>query len=42
MNWMYLKSQLKTFPFGQMSIKYEIWKLMFVQCLKIKYGLNKM
>ncbi len=25
-NWKYFKSQYKTFPFGQISIKYEIWE----------------
>jgi hypothetical protein len=26
------------FPFGEISIKYEILKLMFVQCLKLSMG----
>jgi hypothetical protein len=34
----YFKNKLKIFPFGQISIKYEILKLIFVQCLKSNMG----
>jgi hypothetical protein len=34
----YLKNQLNFFSFRQISIKYEILKLMFVQCLKSSMG----
>jgi hypothetical protein len=37
-HWKYFKNQLKFFPFGQISIKYEILKLMFVQCLNSSMG----
>jgi len=36
--WKYFKNQFNFFPFGQISIKYEILKLMFVQCLKPTMG----
>ncbi len=36
--WKYFKNQLKIFPFGKISIKYEILKLMFVQCLNSNIG----
>ncbi len=34
----YFKNQLNFFPFRKISIKYEILKLMFVQCLKSSMG----
>jgi hypothetical protein len=32
------KNELKTLPFGKISIKYEGLKLMFVQCLNSSIG----
>jgi hypothetical protein len=37
-HWKYFKNQLKKFQFGKISIKYEILKLMFVQCLESSMG----
>jgi len=36
--WKYFKNQFKFVPFGQISIKYEILKLMFMQCLNSNMG----
>jgi hypothetical protein len=37
-HWKYFKNQLNFFPFGQISIKYKLLKLMFVECLKSSMG----
>jgi hypothetical protein len=37
-HWKYFKNQLKKISFKQISIKYEILKLMFIQCLKLSMG----
>ncbi len=37
-DWKYFKNQLQKIPFGKIPIKYDILKLMSVQCLKSSMG----